>query len=259
MMPRLTIFLSVAALAGAGCAAGQTAPVGWQAAAEQVTTRLNQAETDRTRLPRLANPADAALLRAVFDLDAIWAMDRQPFPDIAARCAPVRYIGRRYDSLGTPTGPDGWSIAPDKRVMRDNWVRYHDELSLSAAGLLLCITRETQAFERFAAALPADQHMPVRRNAAIDGRKRTTGQLLAQLSLQTEGRGYTSIANRRLLLDAFAKAAPAIAGSLTIEQRATIRAAIDRALPGLSASDRATLAGARIAFESTRCTGLCAG
>jgi hypothetical protein len=194
----------------------------------------------------------------VFDLDGIWAMDHQDFPEIRHRCEPVRFIGRNYSSLGTIVGPDGWSVTPDKRVMRANWVRYHDELSLGAAALELCFAREGQAMGRFADALPASQRTPARRTAAIDEGQVTMRQLILMIGMQSDPQMPITEANRHLLLDAVARVAPVMVNELTLEERAAVRSAIDSQLPILPAASRTTMSGVRRAFESTACTGMCA-
>lgn len=250
------LLIGVAAFASANCAQAQT--IGWQDAAAQLDARLQAAQTDRSKAPRLTNPGDAALLRAVFDLDAIWAARGQPFPTLSARCDPVRSIGRTYNSLGAAPNHGGALTAAEAQVTRANWTAYHDELTLSSAALLLCVAIESQAIGDFMAALPAEQQTPFRRQAAIEGRQHAANMLFAEIGMQSETRSYTSVANRRMLLEALATVAPVIAETLTLAQRAAVRSAIDKQMPGLSAADSATLMSARRAFESTRCTGMCA-
>jgi hypothetical protein len=257
-MRKRAFLLTAIALMSAGCEAAQTQPPGWQAAAAQLTAKLAQARTDRTKVPRLADPADAALLHAVFDLDGIWAMDHQDYPEIRQRCEPVRFLGRNYSSLGTVVGPDGWSITPDDRALRENWVKYHDELSLGAAALELCFAREGQAEGRVIDALPASQRTPARRTHAINVAQVTMRQFLLQIGMQTDPQMQITAANRRLMLDTLARVAPVIVNDMTLDERATVRAKIDIALPKLPAADRAAMASVRRAFESTVCTGTCA-
>lgn len=257
IMRRFAILIGLSALMGAGCSQAQVS-VGWQDAAAQLRNRLQQAQTDPAKAPRIGNPADAALLHALFDLDGIWALDSQDFPAIDTRCDPVNKIIRGLNSLGAAPNYGGAPTAAEAAVSERNWARFPDELSLGSAASLLCVARESQAIAGFFERLPAEQLTPLRRNAAISGRQHASNALIMQIGMLSAARPYISAENRQVLLGSMVRAAPTLADAMTLAQRAGVRAAIDRISPGLTAADAATLDGIRRAFAGTNCTGLCA-
>lgn len=236
-MRSLSVLLGIMAVANAGCSGAPSKRVDWRVATAQLEARLSGAQTDRAQVPRLANPTDAALLRSVFDLDAIWGMAEQDFPAISERCNPVRSIGRHYARLSAgPGGPD-----------------YRDEMALGGAAFFLCVARETHAVERFTAGLPATERTPFRRAQALEAGQRIAGLLIATIGIWGEADG----ANGRLMQDAVVKAAPILSAALPLAQRAMVHDAIDRKLPKLNARDRATLTALSRAFQGATCAAVC--
>ena len=242
-MRRLAILLVAVSPVNAGCSEQPPATIDWQPAALLLDAKLHDAEKDRSKVPRLANPEDAPFLRALFDLDGIWAMDGKDFAAIGKRCDPVLRIGRRYSALAVN------AAHPEK-------LDYQDELALGSAAYLLCRGKEAQAIEQFAAALPAGERTPSRRDQAREAGERTIGFVTTVIRDST-GPAYASTANHWLVLDALAKAAPFLARTLSLDQRKGVLNAIDRQWDRITVQDRTRVTTIRHAFEDTGCGTMC--
>lgn len=255
----LAIAATVFGFAAATGAGAQTAAaLGWESAAQTLEARFDIAETRAESMPMLANREDASLLRAVLNLDAIWAVGSQDFPTIDRRCTAVRHISNRYSFIGTGLQP-GQTANRDQQIASGrNWARYHDELSLSLAATILCLTRSAEALDKFMRALPADQRTAFRRRAAVSGRGHLAQMVVYVIGMQTEAIGYTSPTNRELLINTLAKAEPVLAPLFSTEDRGRVRTAVDQQLPNVPAADRNTLTAIRRGFELSECSGLCA-
>lgn len=254
----LVLALVAANFATLAIANQSSTPSDWQMAAQTLFARFDSAESKSELSPRLSNPDDAILIRSVLDGDAIWSMAGQDFPAIDARCEPVRALMTRYLLRGSHPAPDQ-IMGPDQlRGSADNWKTYSDEASLSFATATLCGVRETEAIGKFMLALTPEQDTSFRRHAALGGRASLTQSIWYLIGMQTEARSYTSLANRRLLLATLARVAPTLAPLLSLEERASIRDALDAQIPQVADVDREAMLRIRPAFEITKCTGFCA-
>lgn len=212
--------------------------------------RLEAAKQQKI-LPRLSNSQDAKALETLWDVPAVIgsgpyrATDLPVLMDIIQQQAQVTKTYVLF-SPGTDKEPDA----------ARNSAAFQDEISRSSVAMLGFIAAALEAADDFAVTLKKDD----------DYKGRLAGLLQLRLGIQQVINGTALMlhgpdlkaANQERLTLALANNAPAIAKSITLQDRKTLLTIIESAKPNLS--NTASLSAERFmgAMKSTDCTGLCA-
>jgi len=212
-----------------------------QTAGEALAAKVNAATEQGTDVPRLRDPASAALIRTAFSREGMRAMPAE-LPTVLPMC---RGLQQAFGAMAK------WSAgAGASRVLS-----YQDELTLGMAGGDLCIKRMFRAADAFLPALPTAERTKVRRDGLKqmqDGAQGMIGSLLASLSDKS-----LTASNRALMLSALIEDADGIAAALTPAQRTTVRAQILAAAQKVDADARQQLTRLAQVYARTDCGALC--
>lgn len=255
-MKRYTTSLAIAALLSTPLAAAPTAaahrPATMQSAdqhAEAAQALVQQLEALTARnapVTELRRPAMAALLRQVFDLNAIRALPDDPQIVLARLRSVVDAYQALFAFAAGKGGNDGARL-----------LLAQDEVVNAARAVDLGGKRGFQTANGFIARLDSEARADDRRRHGIrqmqDGYRGVIGGML---NMQSDP--GLSAANRTSLIDGMFEDIDIAIDGLRPEDRAAIRADILQFAGRASAPIRARLQTLAKMFERTSCTGLCA-
>lgn len=205
--------------------------------------------------PRLTDPAAGPLLRRLTDSRATFGSARFTIDDLE----PVETIMQRtyaivvrYAHHGLASGV---AAAEATRLEDENSILFQDEImpfvafSIEVIGIVARAVREDDGSDDPIAATPEGRRQLLAVRQTLEG---TVGDLTMAADPRLRP------ANRMVLLEAYARHAPAISASLTLPQRRRLHGALEPLRPAFSPEARARLDEILEALAATTCEGLCA-
>jgi hypothetical protein len=211
--------------------------------------RVSERRTEG-KMPRLSDPADARLLEAFWNLDAI--LGRHPYmaKDVPAL---LDIIERQKKILKSYLyfNPD---TATSPNTARNGFV-FQDEVVRGSVFLMRVVAAAFEAIGDFTANLKPEQLTDIRR----DGLKKMRTGLLEMLdgAAQMMRSPDLSLMNRESIAAAFAKSAAPLAAGLTVADRAVLVALARSAMNSVGPEGQKALNAFMATMSEITCKGLC--
>lgn len=209
-------------------------------AGKTLATRLGAA-TGFANAPMLSN-ADAALVRAAFDADAVRKMPLD-LDTVSNSCIAIGTAIVAYTQFATRTGNAEAAM-----------IRLQDEVSMGAVAGNLCVQRG------FRAVAPVVESMPEASRAGVQGplkQMRDGAEQTIMGTLQAATDTGIRAKNRTAMLAAILEDAPAVAASFPAGERARMRQQILGKQAQIPVADRKTVTAIADAFATPACNALC--
>lgn len=237
-LARAGAFLLPALLAAAPAAAqGQMNLID---AGKTLATRLGAA-TGFANVPTLTN-ADAPLVRAAFDADAVRAMPLD-LDTVSNSCIAIGTAIVAYTQFATRTGNAEAAM-----------LRLQDEIALGTVAGNVCVQRG------FHAVSAVVETMPEAARGGVQGplkQMRDGAEQTIMGTLQASSATTLSVKNRTAMLAAVLEDAPVVAASFPAGERQRVRQLILGWQARLPVADRKTVAAIAAAFAAPACNVLC--
>lgn len=244
LLPLLALGLSPAATAAASIHTVQsTSAERLIDACARAKARLEALTASGAPLSAIRSPADAALLRDAFNLEAIRALPDDPETVLNAMNAVTGAFGALYTFAMSKDG--GRSVLSTQ-----------DQLVDASLAVDLVTKRGFGTMTRFMASLPPAERTEVRRAGIRQAQAGYRQMFHGMLQIQSDP--GLSAANRTRLIEGLFESVDVAVAALTLDDRAKIRTDILAFAGRAAPSTGARLKQLARLYERSDCTGLCA-